>query len=120
MIKSHFTEAYDILGQFIADPTNFENIEKAGNLMVESLKKGGKILSCGNGGSLCDAMHFAEELTGRYRDNRPAIAAIAMSDASHMACVGNDYGYEFVFSRYLEAVGCLAVLIWISVISGSS
>ena len=73
--------------------------------MVESLKSGGKILSCGNGGSLCDAMHFAEELTGRYRDNRPAIAAIAMSDASHMACVGNDYGYEYIFSRYLEAVG---------------
>lgn len=105
MIKSHFTEAYDILGQFISNESNFETIEKAGNIMVESLKHGGKIISCGNGGSLCDAMHFAEELTGRYRDNRPAIAAIAMSDASHMACVGNDYGYEFVFSRYLEAVG---------------
>ena len=105
MIKSHFTEAADILNQFIANPTNFENIEMAGKIMVESLKNGGKIMSCGNGGSLCDAMHFAEELTGRYRDNRPAIAAIAMSDASHMACVGNDYGYEFVFSRYLEAIG---------------
>lgn len=105
MIKSHFTEASEILNKFIADQSNFDSIEMAGNIMVESLKKGGKILSCGNGGSLCDAMHFAEELTGRYRDNRPAIAAIAMSDASHMACVGNDYGYEFVFSRYLEAVG---------------
>ena len=105
MIKSHFTEAYEILGQFISNESNFENIEKAGNIMVESLKNGGKIISCGNGGSLCDAMHFAEELTGRYRENRPAIAAIAMSDASHMACVGNDYGYEYVFSRYLEAVG---------------
>ena len=105
MIKSHFIEAQDILSQFLAEQSNFENIEKAGNIMVESLKNGGKIISCGNGGSLCDAMHFAEELTGRYRDNRPAIAAIAMSDASHMACVGNDYGYEFVFSRYLEAVG---------------
>lgn len=73
--------------------------------MVEAIKNGGKILSCGNGGSLCDAMHFAEELTGRYRDNRPAIPAIAISDASHMACVGNDYGYDFVFSRYLEALG---------------
>lgn len=105
MIKSHFTEASEILNKFIADQSNFDSIEMAGNIMVESLKKGGKILSCGNGGSLCDAMHFAEELTGRYRENRPAIAAIAMSDASHMACVGNDYGYEFVFSRYLEAVG---------------
>ena len=105
MIKSHFQEAYEILSKFLSDQTNFDTIEKAGNLMVESLKSGGKILSCGNGGSLCDAMHFAEELTGRYRDNRPAIAAIAMSDASHMACVGNDYGYEYIFSRYLEAVG---------------
>ncbi len=105
MIKSHFEEAYEILGKFIKDTDNIKAIENAGNLMVESLKQGGKILSCGNGGSLCDAMHFAEELTGRYRNNRPAIAAIAMSDASHMACVGNDYGYEFVFSRYLEAIG---------------
>ena len=76
MIKSHFTEAYEILGQFLADQANFDTIEKAGNIMVESLKNGGKIISCGNGGSLCDAMHFAEELTGRYRDNRPAIAAM--------------------------------------------
>ena len=105
MIKSHFEEAQEILKQFISDKTNFEKIESAGDLMVESIKNGGKIMSCGNGGSLCDAMHFAEELTGRYRDNRPAVAAIAMSDVTHMACVGNDYGYDFVFSRYLEAIG---------------
>jgi len=104
-IKEHFTEAHDVLSRFLADEKNFENIEAAGKIMVESIKGGGKILSCGNGGSLCDAMHFAEELTGRYRENRPAIGAIAMSDVSHMACVGNDYGYEFVFSRYLEGVG---------------
>jgi len=73
--------------------------------MVDSIKAEGKILSCGNGGSMCDAMHFAEELTGKYRNDRPAIAAISISDASHIACVGNDYGYDYVFSRYLEAVG---------------
>ncbi|MCB9252271.1 MAG: D-sedoheptulose 7-phosphate isomerase [Flavobacteriales bacterium] len=105
MIIKHFEEARAVLETFLSDPGNFEKIEQAGNLMLESLKGGGKILSCGNGGSLCDAMHFAEELTGRYRNDRPAIAAIAMSDVSHMACVGNDYGYKFVFSRYLEAVG---------------
>ena len=104
-IKAHFFEAQDIISQFLADDNNFIAIEKAGQIMVESLKNQGKNLSCGNGGSLCDAMHFAEELTGRYRDNRPAIGAIAMSDVSHMACVGNDYGYDFVFSRYLEGVG---------------
>ncbi len=104
-IKQHFFEAQTILNQFLADENNFIQIEKAGEEMVKSIKAGGKILSCGNGGSLCDAMHFAEELTGRYRDNRPAIPAIAISDASHMACVGNDYGYDFVFSRYIEALG---------------
>lgn len=104
-IKQHFTEAAQILEQFMANETNFDAIEQAGQLMVNALKSGNKIISCGNGGSLCDAMHFAEELTGRYRDNRKPLAAIAISDASHMACVGNDYGYEFVFSRYLEAIG---------------
>ncbi len=104
-IKQHFTEAADILNQFLADDKNFETIEAAGKLMVTALQNEKKIISCGNGGSLCDAMHFAEELTGRYRDDRKPLAAIAMSDVSHMACVGNDYGYDFVFSRYLEAVG---------------
>ncbi len=104
-IKQHFAEAADILSQFLADDKNFETIEAAGKLMVTALQNDKKIISCGNGGSLCDAMHFAEELTGRYRDDRKPLAAIAMSDVSHMACVGNDYGYDFVFSRYLEAVG---------------
>lgn len=104
-IKSHFEEAQSILATFLANQENFDRIEAAGKLMVDSLKKEGKILSCGNGGSLCDAMHFAEELTGRYRDDRAAIGAIAMADPSHMACVGNDYGFEYVFSRYLEGVG---------------
>lgn len=104
-VKSHFEEAQQVLSEFLANENNFTAIEKAGQLMVQSLKNGGKIMSCGNGGSLCDAMHFAEELTGRYRDNRPAIGAIALSDASHMACVANDYGYEYVFSRFLEGIG---------------
>lgn len=78
-------------------------IESAANLMCDSLGAKGRIFSCGNGGSMCDAMHFAEELTGRYRHDRPAIAAIAISDPSHIACVGNDYGYQYIFSRYLEA-----------------
>ncbi|NQW42751.1 MAG: D-sedoheptulose 7-phosphate isomerase [Bacteroidetes bacterium] len=104
-IKNHFLEAQQVLANFIDNSENFTAIEKAGTAMVNSIKQGGKILSCGNGGSLCDAMHFAEELTGRYRDNRAALPAIAISDISHMACVGNDYGYEFVFSRYLEALG---------------
>jgi D-sedoheptulose 7-phosphate isomerase len=104
-IQQHFIEAKEVLEAFISNAENFDAIEKAGQLLVNSIQSDGKIISCGNGGSLCDAMHFAEELTGRYRNNRPAIGAIAISDASHMACVGNDYGYEYVFSRYLEGVG---------------
>ena len=104
-IKQHFEEASSILAQFLDNETNFINIEKAGKLMVQAIKAENKILSCGNGGSMCDAMHFAEELTGKYRNDRPAIGAISISDVSHIACVGNDYGYENVFSRYIEAVG---------------
>lgn len=104
-IKQHFLEAQQVLANFLADDNNMQALEQAGKIMVDALNNGHKILSCGNGGSLCDAMHFAEELTGRYRDDRKPLAAIAMSDVSHMACVGNDYGYDFVFSRYLEAIG---------------
>lgn len=104
-IRKHFEEAQAVLNAFLLDERNFISIENAGKLMVESVKDGGKILSCGNGGSMCDAMHFAEELTGRYRDNRKAIPAISISDPSHISCVGNDYGYEHIFSRYIEALG---------------
>lgn len=104
-IKKHFEEAKNIISTFLDNDENFIAIERAGAAMVESIRNGGKIISCGNGGSMCDAMHFAEELTGRYRDDRPGIPAISISDPSHMSCVGNDYGYEFVFSRYIEALG---------------
>ena len=87
------------------DAEQMNNIDRAAQAMLQAIKADGKILSCGNGGSHCDAMHFAEELTGRYRGNRPGIAAIAISDVSHISCVGNDYGYDQIFSRYVEAVG---------------
>ncbi|TNF48516.1 MAG: D-sedoheptulose 7-phosphate isomerase [Bacteroidetes bacterium] len=103
-IADHFSEALEILQKF-NNPENFSRIQTAGDLMVTSLKNKGKIISCGNGGSMCDAMHFAEELTGRYRGDRPAIPAISISDPSHISCVGNDYGFDHIFSRYLEAVG---------------
>ncbi len=103
-IADHFSEAASVLAAF-SKPENFEKIERAGELMVTSIRGGGKIISCGNGGSMCDAMHFAEELTGRYRDDRQALPALSISDPSHMSCVGNDYGYAHVFSRYLEAIG---------------
>lgn len=105
LIENNLTEAYKILQQFISEPKNIEAIENAGKSLSEALKSGNKIISCGNGGSMCDAMHFAEELSGRFRENRKALAAISISDPSHLSCVGNDYGYDQVFSRYIEAIG---------------
>ena len=104
-IKTELTEARNVLNTFINDENNLKLIEKAAFILAESFKQGGKVLSCGNGGSHCDAMHFAEELTGRYRENRPGYPAIAISDVSHLSCVSNDFGYDYVFSRYVEAVG---------------
>ncbi|AKO45487.1 D-sedoheptulose 7-phosphate isomerase [[Haemophilus] ducreyi] len=104
-IKGELQEAADVLAKFMADEKNIQLIQEAALLIANSFKQGGKVLSCGNGGSHCDAMHFAEELTGRYRENRPAYPAIAISDVSHLSCVSNDFGYEYVFSRYIEAVG---------------
>lgn len=103
-IADHFKEALEILQKFNTE-SNVQKIADAGDLMVSAIQQGKKIISCGNGGSMCDAMHFAEELTGRYRDNRPGIAAISISDPSHITCVGNDYGFEFIFSRFVESVG---------------
>lgn len=104
-IKTNFDEALEVLQSFANDAQQMENIMVAGCLMVESIEKGGKIIACGNGGSMCDAMHFAEELTGRFRDDRQALPALAISDPSHLSCTANDYGYEYVYSRYVEALG---------------
>jgi len=105
LIYNELNEAAAVLQKFIQDQDNIRSIQAAAQLIAASLKAEGKVISCGNGGSHCDAMHFAEELTGRYRENRPGYAAIAISDPSHLSCVSNDFGYEFVFSRYVEAVG---------------
>jgi len=105
LIRAELTEARSVLDQFLADPANLDRIAQAAELFAASLANGGKALTCGNGGSLCDAQHFAEELSGRYRQDRRALAAIALTEASHMTCVANDFGFEFVFSRFVEALG---------------
>ena len=104
-IAESLEEAQKVLNSFVSNQANIDNINSAIKLMVESYKNNGRIFSCGNGGSICDAMHFAEELTGRFRKERTPLPAMAISDASHLTCVSNDYGYEFVFSRFLEAWG---------------
>jgi D-sedoheptulose 7-phosphate isomerase len=105
IIKQEFQEAKSVLENYLSNDTNFELIEQAGSIMVESLKNGHKLISCGNGGSMCDAMHFAEELSGLYRNRRKALAAISISDPSHITCAGNDFGFDHIFSRFVEAMG---------------
>lgn len=104
-VLNALTEAQEALTALIGNEEARRAIEEAGDVMADAVANGHRIFSCGNGGSLCDAMHFAEEMTGRYRQDRPAFAATAIADASHLACVANDYGYEYVFSRYIEAHG---------------
>jgi len=104
-IKLQLQEAQQVLDLFIENPQNIDSINKAAQLMSESINNGGKVISCGNGGSMCDAMHFAEELSGRFRDDRAPLAAISISDPSHISCVGNDYGYNEVFARFVSGLG---------------
>ena len=103
-IQKHFDEATEVLKTF-NNSDNMNAIHRALVVMVEALRNGNKIISCGNGGSMSDAMHFAEELSGRFRNERKALAALSISDPTHISCVANDYGYEHVFSRYIEALG---------------
>ena len=105
LIKNSFLEAQQVLEAFISDEKNLGQVKNAGDLLVDMFRQGGKVFSCGNGGSLCDAMHFAEELTGRFRHERAALQAIAIADPSHCACVSNDMSFDSVFSKYLEALG---------------
>lgn len=120
LITQSLQESQQVLAEFLGNPKKIEAIEKAADVLVNALKKGNKILSCGNGGSHCDAMHFAEELSGRYRENRPALAAMAISDPSHISCVSNDFGYNYIFSRFIEGLGNAGdVLVGIST-SGNS
>lgn len=104
-LREHFSQAQQVLDAFLSDPTCMDAVAAAGEAMASSISAGGKVISCGNGGSMCDAMHFAEELTGRYRDDRKALPALSISDPSHLSCVGNDHGFEFVFARFVEALG---------------
>ncbi len=105
LIQDHLKEAHKVLQNCIESPDFTHKVNEASEVIVNSLQKDGKIISCGNGGSHCDAMHFAEELTGRYRESRPGIAAIAVSDPSHITCVSNDFGFKYIFSRYIESIG---------------
>jgi D-sedoheptulose 7-phosphate isomerase len=120
LIKQQFLEAKSLLESFMADETQLEHIKQAGIMMAVAIRNGHKIISCGNGGSMCDAMHFAEELSGLFREERRALPAIAVSDPSHLTCAGNDYGFEAIFSRFVEAVGQPEDILLVISTSGNS
>ena len=103
-IKLNFESAKEALEEFMTEET-YSRIESAGRLIIEAIDRDKKVISCGNGGSMSDAMHFAEELSGRFSENRKGLPAISISDPTHISCVANDYGYNYIFSRYIEAVG---------------
>jgi len=105
IIKESLQDAEQCLGKFLKNENSVTGIACAATICSEAIKKGNKIISCGNGGSLCDATHFAEELTGRYRNNRRPLPAISINDPAYMTCVGNDFSFVDIFSRYVEGVG---------------
>ena len=120
VVRAALSEARDALAALLADEAMQANVARAGALLAETFRQGGKVYACGNGGSMCDAMHFAEELTGRYRDDRPGYPAVAIADASHLSCVGNDYGYAQVFARYVQAHGRAGDVLLAITTSGTS
>lgn len=105
LIRAELDEATQLLEKVRQDEKLLTQVERAATIFAQTIRNGGKIISCGNGGSHCDAMHFAEELSGRYRDERMALPAIAISDPSHISCVSNDYGYDQIFSRFIAGLG---------------
>jgi len=105
IVRDSLNESRNSVESLLGEEHQLLLIEQAGALLAECFASGSRVFSCGNGGSLCDAMHFAEECSGRFRLNRPALPATAIADASHLSCTANDFGWDQVFSRYLEAHG---------------
>lgn len=104
-LLNSYKTTYKLLQDFISKEEREKTTEKVSKELADIFEKGGKVLICGNGGSNCDALHFAEEFTGRFRKERRALPAIALSDSSHITCVGNDYGFDYIFSKGVEAFG---------------
>lgn len=105
LLQSEFLESQRILQDFIQQPTIFATLESVARCMIEAIEQGNTIITCGNGGSMTDAMHLAEELSGKFRNPRKALPAVAISDPSFISCVANDYGYDYVFARFVESMG---------------
>lgn len=119
-VRASFEEARATLDAFLADPSLIEAVGAFATLCQATLAGGGRLLSCGNGGSMCDAMHFAEEWTGRFQGDRSALPALAFSDPSQLTCIANDFGYDEVFARSLQAHGRAGDLLVCLSTSGNS
>lgn len=104
-IQSSLLESQNVLNKFVEDPQSVKKIEQAIQVFVDTFQNKGRVFSCGNGGSMCDSLHFAEELTGRYRKDRAPLPATGISEAGHITCIANDFGFEYIFSRFVEAWG---------------
>lgn len=104
-VKHELLEAQNVLNSFFENAENLDKIVLTAKEMIGAIQNNRKILACGNGGSHCDAMHFAEELSGKYRNDRKALPAISISDSGHITCVGNDYGFDHIYARFVEALG---------------
>lgn len=105
ILEKSLQEAFDCLREFMTKKANLQTIISGATLISEALQNGNKVICCGNGGSLCDASHFAEELTGRFRSDRVPLPAISINDAAHITCVGNDFSFSEIYSRYIDAIG---------------
>ncbi|MDR1724104.1 MAG: D-sedoheptulose 7-phosphate isomerase [Tannerella sp.] len=105
LIRNSLEEARRTMERFVSDGATTEAIAAAAAMIANAISNGNKAITCGNGGSLCDATHFAEELTGRFRNNRRPLPAVAINDPAHITCVANDYGYDDIFAAYVEALG---------------
>ena len=105
-IRKEIEESINVKKTLLIDEEILNQILHIANKCIESLRAGGKIIFCGNGGSFADAQHLSAEFTSRFMFNRPALASIALgTNSSSISAIGNDYGYEDVFSREIESLG---------------
>ena len=104
-LRQSYQDAATLFSSFASDKTQIDKTLVVSSVIAKAFQEGNKVLICGNGGSCCDAIHFAEEFTGRFRKNRKALPVIALSDSAHITCVGNDFGFDEIFSRSVEAYG---------------
>jgi D-sedoheptulose 7-phosphate isomerase len=119
-IRAAFDESLVTLQAFLAEPASLDGVRRFAQAAKATLDRGGLLMACGNGGSMCDAMHFAEEWTGRFRKDRAALAAVAFADASQLTCIANDFGFDEVFARQVDALGKPGDLLVLMSTSGNS